>query len=653
VFPTFLVNLAADKRMGKNAENYLKEQKINWLTCCVLFLFVALVAGLFIPKLGLYGDQWRIVLDPSFIMSGYPVGKLISILLVKLIGTSAIFFHLINAILMVVVGLFLFRILTNLGFKSSYALASTLLFLVFPGFGQPGAAFELSVLLIGLVFSMLSIEYYLLSQKMETKTELRYFIPGIVFSILAFITSPVIAIFEGLAILGLFLYFWFGRNIQPIWLVIFGAGNLISSLVVLTLFSHLPDNISMSSFTASIKTWIDVYLISWRKVVAMPSGGGIVAVYLLVIAITAGSLFLVFHKLQKKNEYDKTVSSRDLWIIVGTAFSGIILFIILGIFQIPIGMEYPKDLGLIIIGISAAIFMVTLIKTLFLENYQLVILALLIALSGGTRFLTTQRFVDETNQVKNLISQLKVRSDSLQPGTSLIVEQLPLDYTSRLSLEALIRNRMNLPQSGETVQVIPAENEDVREFLSNSEVESKSLRIDDFDYVVDKNKMLAIWQPKNECLFFLEPEMTYSELPEGLGLSGKYSNPVFIGINHMSDVKQLNQFRTTINPEWCFDYQLANRQEQNGQWENAITSYRQITDGTIKKERLAVLKPLLVSYLHSQRFSEARQISEELSVDLENKKIVCQQWTTYVKEKDISKEVLTEAQKAQISAGCN
>jgi hypothetical protein len=639
--------------MRKNVENYLREQKKYWLTCCVFFCFVAIVTGLFIPKLGLFGDQWRIVLDQTFSVSGYPAGKLISILLVKLIGTNALYFHLLNAILMVVVGLVLFRVLTDLGFKSSNALASTLLFLVFPGFGQPGAAFELSGLLIGLVFSLLSIEFYRLSQKMELSTDKRFFIPGIVFSFLAFITLPEIAIFEGLAILGLFLYFWLVRNKQPIWFLFFGAGHFVFSLVVLTIFSHFPGNISLALFTASIKTWINVYLICWRKIIAMPSGGGIVAVYLLVIAITAGMLFLIFHSLQEKNEYDKTVSSRDLWVIVGTALSGIILFIVLGVFQIPIGMEYPKDLGLIIIGIPAAIFIVTLIKTLFLENYHLLILAVLIALSGGNRFLATQRFVDETNQVKNLISQLQVRGDSLQPGTSLVVEQLPLDYTSRLSLEALIRNKINLPQSGETVQVIPAENEYVREFLSNSEVDTKSLRIDDFDYVVGKNKMLAIWQPKNECLFFLEPNMTYSELPEGLGLSGKYSNPELIGINHLSDVKQLNQFRTTINPEWCFDYQLANRQEQNGQWENAITSYRQITDGIIKKERLAVLKPLLISYLHSQRFSEARQISEELSVDLENKKIVCQQWTTYLKEMDIPKEVLTEGKKAQISAGCN
>jgi len=639
--------------MGKNLANYLKEQKINWLAGCGIFFFVAIVAGLFIPKLGLYSDQWRIALDPTFILSGYPAGNLISSSLVKLIGTNVIFFHLLNAVLMVVVGLVLFRELTNLGFKSSNAFASTLLFLVFPGFGQPGAAFELTVLLIGLIFSLLSIEFYRLSQKMEARTDIRYFITGIVFSLLAFITSPVIAIFEGLAILGLFLYIWFVRNKQPTWLFFFGASHLVLSLVVLTIFTHFPGNISLTSFTSSLKTWIDVYLICWRKIIAMPSGGGIMAIYLLVIALTAGSLFIVFHKLRGNNESDETISSRDLWIIMGTTLSGIMLFIILGIFQIPIGMEYPNDIELIVFGIPAAIFMATLVKILFLDDYQFVILAVLIALSGSARFQTSQRFVDEKYQVENLISQLQVRGDSIQPGTSLIVEQLPLDYTSRLSLEALIRNKMNLPQSGETVQIIPAENEKVREFLSNSEVESMTLRIDDTDYLVEKNKMLAIWLPKNECLIFLEPEMAYSELPEGLGLAGKYSNPNLVKTNRMSDVKQLNQFRTTINPIGCFDFQLANRQVQNGQWESVINSYRQITNDDIQKEQLAFLKPLLVSYLHSDRFSEAIKISEKLSGDLENKKIVCQQWTTYLSEKTISKEVLTEAKKAQSSAGCN
>ncbi|HEX7555032.1 MAG TPA: hypothetical protein VF338_00300, partial [Leptolinea sp.] len=522
-----------------------------------------------------------------------------------------------------------------------------------PGFGQPGAAFELTVLLIGLVFSLLSIDFYHVSQEMVARTDIRYFIPGLVFSFLALITSPVIAVFEGLAILGLFIYFWFIRNKQTLWMLFFGAGHLFFSLIVLTIFTHFPGKISLASFTTSLKTWIDVYLICWRKIIAMPSGGGIVAIYLLVIVLAAGSLFFVFHKLHGNNKSDETISSRDLWILIGTTLSGIMLFIILGIFQIPTGTEYPNDIELIVIGIPAAIFMATLVKILFLDDYQLVILAVLIALSGGARFQTTQRFVDETYQVENLISQLQVRGDSIQPGTSLIVEQLPFDYTSRVSLEALIRNRMKLPQSGETVQVIPAENKGIREFLSSSDVDSMSLRIDDFDYVVDKNKMLVIWQPKNECLFFLEAEMTYSELPEGLGLGGKYSNPNLIIINDMSDVKQLNQFRTTIKPEWCFDFQLANRQVQNGQWESAINSYEQITDKNSQKERLTFLKPLLVSYLHSDRFIEATKISEELSGDLENKKIVCQQWTTYLSEKIISKEVLTEAKKAQSSAGCN
>jgi hypothetical protein len=308
---------------------------------------------------------------------------------------------------------------------------------------------------------------------------------------------------------------------------------------------------------------------------------------------------------------------------------------------------------MVIAGLFVAFFIISLIRVLFQKEYQFLLLALIIGFSGGARYQVTNRFADENHRIENFLSQIQVRGDSFKDGTSLLVEQLPFELTSREAIEALLREKMGGEQTGlNSVHVIPAENPEVREFLSNVDQESIELRIDTTTMLVDKSNMVALWIPDGKCLQILEPGGVYKELPQGLALASLYSNPNNIIVKYMSDVLQLDRFRTTIYTDTCFETQLIHRFAAKSEWDNVIDTYSNLPDASRQNFDFYLIKPVLVAMMEKGNLDAALTVTQDFMNNPEQKKSICHIWSEIISLNSSNKEVVGSARQAFEKSGC-
>ncbi len=642
--------------MEQKRTSLLRNTIAGWFSAGLICLAVIVSFGISISRLGLYGDQWRMVLYPSSAAEGSASGQQIQSLLIILFGTQAIYYHLSNLALFILDGILLYKILNRLGIAGRYSLGSALLFLVSPAFSQPAAAFELSTILIGLLFSFLSLDCYI-SSLQKGRSGLIQLAIGIIFACLAFASSIYIVAFEGMIVFAILILVKYYQKNFKVWILLGLAGHFLCSIAILGKGFSSDIRHDPSLLLISTKNWIDGFILSWRQIIAMPQGGRQVGIYLLILG-AAVYVIVFFLQFMENNEIrvdldNSKISKKDIEILLGSAFMGMAYLLVLHAFQIPIEMKYPLDNGMVIVGLLAAVFVVFMIKILFIKEYQMVILAMLIVLSAGARYQTTQQYVLETKKVENFISQLHVRGDSIRDGTSIVTEQLPFDFTTRGALEALIQKSFSLPQTASSIQIIPADLKEVREYLSNLDIDITGIRIDGNTYQISKDKILVVWMPGKACVQVLEPTLDYENLPQGLALSKDLSNPSLIDVTNMSDVKQLDEFRTTINDDWCFAYQLANRQIRSSQWDAVIQTYDRAKEQLLHSERYQEYVPLLSAFLLKQNYTEAGDLSKLLINEPASKDSICRQWTNILTSETLEEEVAQKARTTQISVGCN
>jgi len=625
----------------------------HFLTIGLIFIITILTTGVFIHRFGLYGDQWVSVLHPSDVGSNLYLDERIQSAIIFFIGKQPFLYHLLNMLLLSFSGILAYILLLRLNFGNFYSTAGSLLFLVFPTFGQPGAAFALSSILLGLSLSLLSAICYLFALSQNRIVFWNLFI-AFVFSLLSLFITPIITLFEGLLIIGIALYVSLGEyGKRKGWILGTGLGHLVVSILIVLGTNPVETNIR-SLFLSTIREWFSEVISIWRKVISFPSGGGQVAVYLAILLIAACFLTYLLSKLHNGiQQADWKTGKNDICI-----FAGLVIFTICFIFEqkiahISVTANYPDDLGILVSGFLLSILTILGIKILFLEKYQAILFSLLIVLSAGARFQISQRFANESAKVDSFLSQLQVRGNALEEGTSIVVEQLPLDFTSIRSINALVKEKMNVPEGDASVNIISANEPGFQEFLADSGKNSRVLRIDNLDLAIDKTKILTIWQPENGCLHLIEPDTDIVNLPKSLALTKKFSNPSLLVPDQMSDVKQHNTFRATINPAGCYFYQMGTRLLQEKKWDDVIDLYQQEKDQNLSIRNFEEVQPLLRAYLEKGKYFDAVHVSQKFNLNPESQQEICKTWTDTLQEKLDKEEVVQEVRKSMAQIGCN
>ncbi len=640
--------------MAQTKIHPISDRQSHMLALGLIFLTVLFSFGLSVSTLGLYGDQWAVILESLPVGSGITLERVIQQILITMYGKMVILYHLTNLFLWTLAGYLFFRTQTRAGIHIDRALAGSLLFVVFPAFLYPASAFELSPALAGLCLIFASTNLFI-DALSKTKITIWKLISGMVCAILAILSSPVVTVMGACLALMIILYWIIWHKKQKKLVYVLALSWLVVSLLLLFLNSA-PETPGLSVATESLKQWISSFLLSWRQIIATPDSGGKTALYLAILMMAVVLLWYSLLKIKISGRKSAGIEGMSICNTLLTVFviggTGLVFFLLSSLFITKPDSRYGIETTQAAAGILAALLVTETIELLFMEKYHTFILAVLIVFSAGTRYQMIDRYGVETTKVNDFIRQLYIRVDDFKTGTRLVVEQLPFDYTSRKSLQALISDQYLPKANPEALSVIPADDEGFREFMENTSASSTTLRIDEEEIFISKDSILAVWQPVGRCVEFIDDSAEKEELPQGLSLAADYSNPSLILAEDGTSTSGIEESNTSVTDTWCNYLQHANRLAQNAQWDEVEIIYKYASDNNIVSQNQKDYATLLTSLIHQGKIDDALSLFQNLNTNPDIQNYLCKKWTKTLTDSTIAKEVVEEARKAQSTLEC-
>jgi len=626
----------------------------NILAAGLITLTLVIPFGLQIGQLGLYGDDWANVLFPSTLNG---VGGWVQTVLINFVGTQPLPYHLISLLLFFVVAFLLHKVLIHIGLDTVSALTAAILAQVFPAFSQSVSALAFFPVLLGLVLAFSAAIFFIKCAEISAK-KVFYFIGGLFCSIVSVLLSPFSAILMGLIFLVFISGWWERQAKEKVGTGILSAILLIGSISSLLLFSVDKTLLNFSLLTKSIRVWLDAFVSSWRQIIAFPQEGSQTIIYFVLIIIASVLFYLGLRVIEKTSESSEenqnfSYTKLDIKILLSSAAVGFIFIILSKAFGIALSTQYSDDTGMLVVGIMAAIFITLAVKLILVAKYRLAVLAVLIVLSTGTRFTQINRYGTENARLEDILSQLAVRGDAVKPGTVLASEQLPLNYTTQKAIDALLQKMFNKDAPISSNIYINADTPEFRDFLQDEFRKETELRIADISTLIKKDALIGFWVGPDGCVQILDDKTEDAQLPQGLKYLVPLSSPDLLISNRLSDVLQLRRFRTTIENDWCFYYQLAGRQAAGAKWDDVLLTYDAAEKQGLKPQAFYDQLPLIEASLRQNPIPISLELSKEIISSPEQKNIICTLWNEYKLESDLNKEVLTEIQNSTLQLQCD
>ena len=326
---------------------------------------------------------------------------------------------------------------------------------------------------------------------------------------------------------------------------------------------HLLSSMGEAIWKAGFYVWGQVIVLTSQAISAPTS--------LITLALILLSFFLLSFYLLKHTFNGKPAAQfASQAIIIG------LLGILLGRIPsfaagLPLTLQSSFDRLMISMMLGASLFATGLIE-LFIKNARIktYLFALLIALGIGQQFFNANIFRRDWAKQQEIYWQLAWRIPSLQPGTVLLTDQMPIDYETDLSFTAPVNwmyapgyKRANLPYA-----LLYVEKRLGGSLTSLEPDMNVRLSFRTVDFVGSTSQAIVIYMPRNGCLRVLDPawgdEITYERQSRFLVDAIPLSDPARITIN--SDKTAKLPFLSEPDHTWCYYYTKAELARQKGDW---------------------------------------------------------------------------------------
>jgi len=604
-----------DDSSKKVASNRLISQKFLAPT---FLLFVAIVSfGIFIPKLGFYMDDWRVLvasrtqglagLQKFFAYDARPFAAYFFDGLIKLLGLKPAHWHLYGLLARWLSSVLVWLIIKNTWKnKSVQAIWVAALFLIYPAFFQQQVSVAYSQHWTSFLLYFLS--FYLMILSIQKPRFQALFITLSIISMS--LELIIIEYFVGLELLRLPIIYVILLEKIPnkkqrirstikawlpyamvlvafvIWRLFFidlPVDDRNRPEVLFGLFEH-PKYFIARLIQMGIQDTINIFVSVWYKTVdpvlfRIDKDPGMMlnwaiwgGVALLAISITA---FFLFQNGDDKNQDSRWYSSAipiglmgvflghaPSWVIGRQAFDG-------GFWSDRFAL--PAIFG-------ASIFVVACIDAIFKKYRQKAILiSVLIALAVGANLRNTQDFIRSWQMQKDLYWQLIWRAPSIKTPTALFTdnELFPKmgEYPSSMAFSLLY------PEDDESRYVnlwLFSINKhfakDMEKILKGNELYAKTASFE-FD-VSSKDTLVLEYQPEAHCLWVLSPQDADNPLiPEISRQAAVLSDLGRISSEENSGFPPADIFGKEPIKSWCYYYQKAQLAGQFKQWQEVVRQY--------------------------------------------------------------------------------
>ena len=330
-------------------------------------------------------------------------------------------------------------------------------------------------------------------------------------------------------------------------------------LTVLHLFSSIGEALWKAGF----------YI--WGQVIELITNVITAPTSLLTLALIFLSFFLLSIYL-RKHSFTHISSSGFALQAVLIGITGILLGRLPSFAAgLPLTLQSSFDRFMISMMLGGSLFMTGVIELLIRNvGVKTYIFALLIALGIGQQFFNANIFRRDWAKQQEIYWQLAWRIPAMEPGTVLLTDQMPIDYETDLSFTAPINwmytpnyTRSDLPYSMLYVEkrlggTLPS-------LEANTSIE---LSFRTVSFKGSTSQAIVIYMPRNGCLRVLNPawgdEITYSRQSHFLVSSIPLSNPARISMN-ADEIAKL-PFLREPDHTWCYYYAKAELARQMGDW---------------------------------------------------------------------------------------
>ena len=332
----------------------------------------------------------------------------------------------------------------------------------------------------------------------------------------------------------------------------------------------------------------------------------------------ASTLFAGFYFLQNKPESQPTqnLSTHYSLLILGLAawMLGGGAFWLVGDRTLP-QLHFSADRFTLSFMLGSSLIVAALLG--FLDKYprvQYTLLALLVGFSVGKQFQTNALYRRDWDTQRALFWQMSWRIPELQPGTTILSNDLPVTLFSDNSLSGPLNWIYSPPGKMDYIlyfaTVRSQEGRALGQgFASNMPIVQNYLAT---TFYGNTSNMVVINFSPPGCFRVLDPEIDPLNklLPPVLRDAAFLSNPAMIRSDHPVSLPDF--YNPEIQRGWCYYFSKAELARQNADWAGVLGFYQQaLTTGDRPNDPLENFV-FIEGYAHAGKWDEARKLTKEV-----------------------------------------
>lgn len=663
----------------------------RWVAPVALLGVVLLSYGLWIPWLGLYGNDlpylWYYhLLGPGgpgeFAAMDRPVSALFYAAVTFLFGEHVWPYHALLLVLRWLSAFLLWWVLRIVWpARNQEAVLAAMLFAVYPGFRQNPVALEFILHIAALNLFLASLGATLLAACQPRR-------PVVWGGVAALGAVGLFSLeyFIGLEILRpVFLWIvtrrqrltgrqqW--KRIMLAWLpaLVVVAAFLFWRVFIFSFPTYRPvllDELRASPLTAlaglipriAQDLWTALGS-AWRQVFSIPVGLRqtfvFIAVALTGAAAAAFSMWVL--RDERPSSSSRQAGRSQFW---GEAVLGIGLLAMLAggsifwLTGIPVSVEFPWDRSTLSFMAGASLVVVGLLDMLAAARYRLLLAAVLVGLAIGLHFQNALVYRAEWQKLQRFYWQLTWRAPGLEPGALLLFDVIPLNRYSDSDLTTML-NWTYAPDL--RTRQLPYKFFDLTIRLDSEHIGIASL---EKDAVVEHNHRgtffktttnhtLALLYNPPACLRILRPDdALLPGLPERL--------------SRVLPLTRLEQIRASadgaqpprqLGPEpahdWCYYFEQADLALQQEDWPTVAELGDQAFAAGFNENDLSELLPFIEGYARAGRWEKAAAINTKAAQRAELQPVLCAVWARITADLAGDPAAKSEAMSLRDGLGCS
>ena len=616
----------------------------GWETPLALLGLVVLSYGLWIPWLGLFGNDlpymWYYhLLGPwgpgEFASIDRPFSAVFYAMATALLGESVLAYHLLLLALRWFSAALLWWVLRLVWpERGRLAALAAALFAVYPGFRQNPIALEfvlhffvLDLFLLSLAASLLAVlrpsKFWLFAALSALGTAglfwLEYFIGLEILRplflwivtrrqglrgreqwrrILAAWTPAVLVV---LAFLVWRVFIFSFPTYRPVLLEELRSNPLAALL-------NLARAVARDVWTSLARAWMQVFRLPEGRRALLAFGG---------LAAAASALTYILLRRGRVDDAREAADrySGELALGVGllAMLAGGSIFWVTGI---EVSLSFPWDRSTLSLMLGASLALAGLLEMLASPRYRAALAAVLVGLAVGMHFVNAQEYRAEWSKLQDFAWQLTWRAPQLEPGTLLLFDVIPLNRYSDNDLTALLNwtyapdlNDRNVPfKTFDLTLRLNSEHPGLPGLEKDLPVENTHRGI---TFRSTTSSALALLYNPPACLRLLgQEDLLLPGLPERIA--------------SVLPITRLEQVRAgdpparppvQLGPEpprgWCYYFQMADLARQRGDWPRVSELGDEAFAAGLHPEDPSELLPFIEGYARVGQYEQARALINE------------------------------------------